>query len=164
MAKIEIQVLLSQHKFIRSRLLQLLQEIEDSGKGDDALHFRIKMGSTERAHIGWQMLHCAATLDRYVHFRILQGEPKDKELVKNYGFGSKPDTNLRTSANEIRTKLQETTEIYYKYFENLSIDSIDTLPHSQSEKTYKEILILLNWHEAEHMGQCQITWNTFKGL
>lgn len=164
MVNTEIQLLLSQHRFIRGRLLQLLQEIEDSGRAEEAIHFRIKMGSTERAHIGWQMLHCAATLDRYIHFRILQGEPKDKDLVKNYGFGSKPDSTIRTSPIEIRTKLQETTDSYYKYFEGLIVESLDVLPHSQSEKTYKDILILLNWHEAEHMGQCQITWNTFRGL
>lgn len=164
MVNIETKVLLAQHKFIRLRLLQVLQEIEDSGKADDALHFRIKMGSTERAHIGWQMLHCAATLDRYINYRILQGEPKDKDLVKNYGFGSKPDASIRTSALEIREKLLTTTDVYYKFFESLELESLDVLPHSQSEKTYKDILILLNWHEAEHMGQCQIIWNTFKSL
>lgn len=160
----EIQILLSQHTFIRNRLLQLLKEIEDSGKEKDALHFQIAMGTSKRAHIGWQMLHIAATFDRYTHFRIQEKDVLDPKLIENYGFGSKPDPNLLTSSEEIRAKLSQMTTLYYDFFSKLNLDTLDVPPHPRFDRTYKDILFLMNWHEAEHMGQCQLIWNTFKAL
>ena len=164
MVSIEIQTLLFQHKYIRTRFLQLLKEIEDSGKESDALHFRLKTGSSERAHIGWQMLHCAATYDRYLNIRLLEKEVKDRELVENYASGSTPTASIRVSPELIKTKLLETTSAYYNYFSNLKIEDLDEFPHPRIDRTYRDILMILNWHEAEHMGQCQITWNSFKAL
>lgn len=164
MVSLEIQTLLFQHKYIRSRFLQLLKEIEDSGKERDALHFRIKSGASERAHIGWQMLHCAATLDKYLNIRILEKEVKDKELVENYGSGSIPTIDNIVTSDLIKTKFLEATSPYYNYFSNLKLDNLDEFPHPRLDRTFREVLMLLNWHEAEHMGQCQITWNTFKAL
>ena len=164
MVSTEIEILLSQHKFIRTRFLQLLQEIENSGKEKEALHFQISQGTSKRAHIGWQMLHIAATFDRYTQFRILEKDVLDKKLVENYGFGSKPDPLLLTSSEEIRSKLLEFTNIYYDLFTHLDLESLDVPPHPRFDRTYKEILFLMNWHEAEHSGQCQIIWNTFKSL
>ena len=88
----------------------------------------------------------------------------DKKLIENYGFGSKPDPLLLTSSEEIRSKLLEFTNIYYDYFSHLHLESLDVPPHPRFDRTYKEILFLMNWHEAEHNGQCQIIWNTFKSL
>lgn len=164
MVTLEIQTLLTQHRYIRTRLLQLLKEIEDSGNANEALHFRIKVGFSERAHIGWQMLHCAATYDRYINFRILEKDVNDKKLVEQYGAGSVPDSSIIVTPDFIRSKLEETTKLYYDYFNSLNIPSLDILPHPKSERSYREILMILNWHEAEHMGQCQITWNTFKSM
>ena len=164
MVSIEIQTLLFQHKYIRSRFLQLLKEIEESGKESDALHFRLKTGSSERAHIGWQMLHCAATYDKYLNVRLLEKEVKDKDLVENYASGSTPSASIKVNTEIIKTKLLETTSPYYNYFSNLKIENLDEFPHPRIDRTYRDILMILNWHEAEHMGQCQITWNSFKAL
>ncbi|MCB1143242.1 MAG: DinB family protein [Leptospiraceae bacterium] len=155
-------VLLEQHKFTRLRLLALLDTLEKSGHGEEALYWKLPFGEKGRAHIAWQVLHCAATLEKYFHIRLDNSEVVNKELVEHFGSGSVPDTNLKHDFSTIRNLLNSSTEKFYSYFNKLSPDQFDSKPFPDSEKTNNEILILLNWHEAEHTGQCQITWNSFK--
>src|SRR5690606_21469432 len=87
------QTLLAQFDFGRQRLLGSLQAIEKSGANlADVLKWRPGPG---RAHIAWQAMHCAATLDRYLNVRLLGRPETDPELVKNFGGGSTPsDENV----------------------------------------------------------------------
>lgn len=85
----EIQTLIEQHKYIRSRLIKLLNEMIESGH-------------------------------------------------------------------------QETILPYYDFFNRLDPAKLKENPPGSPDKTYREALYLLNWHEASHEGQCRITWNSFK--
>lgn len=79
-----IETFLEQHTYIRSRLIGLLKEIEDSGKAEEALYWKLPYGEKGRAHIHWQVLHCAATLDRYLNVRVLKQNPKNEKLVAGF--------------------------------------------------------------------------------
>ena len=138
----EITALLDQHKYIRSRVIGFIKEIEATPYAQEALQWSMPFGKG-RAHIAWQLMHCAATYDRYLNFRILNQDAKYPDLVKSYGNGSSP---------------------YYNYFQSLPPEKIQDKPHLAAEKTHREILHLLNWHEASHMGQAQITWNAFRAF
>lgn len=159
----EINTLINQHRFIRSRVISFIKEIASTPYGQEALQWSMPFGKG-RAHIAWQFMHCAATYDRYLNFRILNQQPKNTELVKAYGNGSVPDSKIVVKAEEILSALDVTTQPYYKYFEILSPEKINEKPNPEAEKTHREILELLNWHEASHAGQAQITWNAFRAF
>lgn len=157
----EITALLDQNRYIRKRFLGFLDEISASPYSGEALHWSMPFGKG-RAHIAWQFMHCAATYDRYLYFRILNMEPKFPDLVKAYGNGSVPNAKLIVSPETIRTTLNLTTTPFYEYYGTLSIEQFSLKPHEGADRTHKEILELLNWHEASHMGQSQIIWNSFR--
>ena len=141
----EITALIDQHKYIRSRVIGFIKEIEATPYAQEALQWSMPFGKG-RAHIAWQLMHCAATYDRYLHLRILNQEPKNQELVKAYGNGSVPNHKIIVKVEEILSALDTTTKPYYDYFESLSPEKINDKPHLAAEKTHKEILHLLNWH------------------
>ena len=85
------------------RLLGTLDAIEKSGQ-DPAKVLSWRPGPG-RAHIGWQAMHCAATHDRYLNTGILQGSPKDAELVANFAGGTTPSDSNVPSLAMIREKL-----------------------------------------------------------
>jgi hypothetical protein len=159
----EITTLLGQHKYIRSRLISFIKEIESTPYAQEALQWSMPFGKG-RAHIAWQIMHCAATYDRYLNFRILNQNPKNPDLVKAYGNGSVPDSKVIVKIEEIVSALDLTTKPLYNYFEALEPEKINLKPHSEADRTNKEILEMLNWHEASHMGQSQITWNSFRAF
>jgi len=162
MSHIEINTLIEQHRYIRSRFLKLLAEIESSDHSKEALVWMMPFGEG-RAHITWQMMHCAATLDKYLHLRLQNHkEPADPALVEQYGGGSKADKNRIVAPEEIRATLEKTTQPYYEFFHALLPEALDDKPFPDSDRTFREILYLLNWHEANHQGQSQIIWNSFR--
>lgn len=157
-----IETFLEQHTYIRSRLIGLLKEIEDSGKAEEALYWKLPYGEKGRAHIHWQVLHCAATLDRYLNVRVLKQNPKNEKLVAGFAGGSVPDPENRIPLNSVREILSETFEDYCAFFRKLDPVKLSEKPHPDADRPFKDVLLLLNWHEAEHTGQCQIIWNCFK--
>ncbi len=159
----EAHVLIEQHRYNRMRLLKTLEEIEGSGMAKEAIHWSMPFGKG-RAHIGWQMMHCAATLDRYLNVRILAGQARNAELVENYAGGSESKTDLIVTPQQIRASLDETTAPYFDYFLKLDPAKLREKPHAAADRTNLEILMLLSWHEAHHQGQCHIIWNSFKAV
>jgi len=159
----ETNILIEQHKYARMRLLKTLEEIEQSGIAKEAIHWSMPFGKG-RAHIGWQMLHCAATLDRYLNVRILQGQPRNAELVASYAGGSESNVDLIVTPQQIRMALEETSAPYFEYFLKLDPAKLREKPHADADRTHLDILFLLNWHEAHHQGQCHIIWNSFKAI
>ena len=135
----EITSLINQHKFIRNRSIGLIREITSNSYGQEALQWSMPFGKG-RAHIAWQFMHCAATYDRYLNFRILNQEAKYPDLVKAYGNGSVPNSKLIVKVEEILSALEITTKPYYNYFESLSPERIEEKPHLEAEKTHREIL------------------------
>ena len=156
----EIQSLLEQHKFIRNRLVKLLYEIQSSGH-KDALAWMMPFGKG-RAHIAWQMMHCAATIEKYLHVKLENAEPEDQKLVENYAGGSIPNPHDKTSVESIVKNLDKTILPYYDFFNHLDPSRIGEHPPGSPDRTYREILYLLNFHEASHEGQCRIIWNSYK--
>lgn len=157
----EAQILIEQHKYARTRLLKTLEEIEGSGMAKDAIHWSMPFGKG-RAHIGWQMMHCAATLDRYLNVRILGAQVRNAELVENYAGGSESKTDLIVTPQQIRSALEETSAPYFDYFIKLDPAKLREKPNAAADRTHLDILMLLSWHEAHHQGQCHIIWNSFK--
>jgi len=158
----ESEVYIDQHKFIRERILKLLNEVSGSADSTEALHWMLPFGKPGRAHMAWQFMHCAATLDRYLNVRILSASAKNQEMIDRFAGGSKPDPDLIVSPEEIKSYLMETTEPYYRYVLSLDDAVMMAVPNPELGRTYREALQLLNWHEAHHHGQCQIIWNSFR--
>jgi hypothetical protein len=158
----DAQTLVAGLEFSRGRLLGILETIEKSGQNTaKVLAWRPGPG---RAHIGWQAMHCAATHDRYLNVGILQGTPKDQELVTNFAGGSTPsDANVPTLAT-IRQKLEQTFLPLKKFAAEQTPDSLARQIPAPGGKTRAvgEALVLLAWHEAHHQGQIHLTWNLFK--
>ena len=155
-----IDALIQQFEYGRMRLLKTLSDIEALPVADELLHWRMPFGKG-RAHIGWQMMHCAATLDRYLNVRILEKDPVDSHLVTNYAGGSNPDDQVRITPDQIRSALAATAPPFLSYFRALSEDRLSQKPHERADRTHVEIFHLLTWHEAHHQGQCHLAMNCF---
>jgi hypothetical protein len=149
-------------EFSRGRLLGILDTIEKSGQ-DPAKVLAWRPGPG-RAHIGWQAMHCAATHDRYLNVGILQGSPRDQDLVANFAGGSTPsDTNVPTFAL-IRQKLAAAYEPLKKFASEQTPEALRRQVPAPGGKTraVAEAITLLAWHEAHHQGQIHLTWNLYK--
>ena len=152
------ETLLAAIAFGRGRLLNILDTIEKSAAPPaSVLAWRPGSG---RAHIGWQAMHCAATLDRYVNVHLLSGSPRDPGLVAAYGGGSTPvDENIPDLAT-IRSAL----EAHYLPFREFVAQCTPAefsrkLAHGRD---VGQSILLLTWHEAHHQGQIHLTWNLYK--
>lgn len=157
----ETNALLASFDFGRQRLIGSLDTIEKSGANvQDVLAWRPAPG---RAHIGWQALHCAVTLDKYIHF--LRGqEPRNPQAVADFGGGSTPSDEKVPSLDAIRSALAESYELVRGYISGLTdadLDKVLTNPGNK-QRSIRETIILLTWHEAHHQGQIHITWNMYK--
>lgn len=155
------QTLLSMLDFTRARLLGSLDAIEKSGANvQDVLKWRPGPG---RAHIAWQAMHCAATLDRYLNARLLGKTETDPDLVARFGGGSTPsDENVPTMAT-IRQTLEKHLAPFRDYIARITpAELAQTRSFGNVDRTIGESLVLLLWHEAHHQGQIHLTWNLYK--
>lgn len=153
--------LISSFDFIRARTLGTLDTIEKSGQEmARVLAWRPGPG---RAHLGWQMMHCAVSLDRYLNVRLKGGEPRNPKLIDAYAGGSTPsDANIPTMA-EIRAELANTYGELKNFLAPLGpSDMLKTYKMGNVERTLAESLQLMAWHEAHHQGQIHLTWNLYK--
>jgi hypothetical protein len=158
----DAQTLLAALEFSRQRLLGTLETIEKSGQ-DPAKVLSWRPGPG-RAHIGWQAMHCAATHDKYLNAGILQGSPKDTELVANFGGGTTPSDRNIPSLAQIRQKLTAAYEPLKKFASEQTSQSLQKQVPGPGGKTRSlgEAITLLAWHEAHHQGQIHLTWNLYK--
>jgi hypothetical protein len=158
----DTQTLLAALEFSRMRLLGTLDAIEKSGQ-DPAKVLSWRPGPG-RAHIGWQTMHCAATHDRYLNTGILQGSPKDAELVANFAGGTTPSDSNVPSLALIREKLSANYEPLKKFVSEQTAQSFQRQVPGPGGKTRSvaEAIVLLTWHETHHQGQIHLTWNLYK--
>jgi hypothetical protein len=157
----DLPTLLAAIDFSHGRLLGLLDTIEKSGHAPAALAWRPGPG---RAHVGWQAMHLAATLDRYLNARLLGGEPSDPPLVENFASGSTPADDRVPTLAEIRASLAAHHGAFRAYVAGLTpadLARVLDLPNNV-RRTVGESIMLLTWHEAHHQGQIHLTWNCFK--
>lgn len=156
----EVEVYISQFHFNYKRTIGFLNQMEESPVGLEGLYWRMPFGKG-RAHIGWQILHLSATYHKFAYFVNPVQSPMDEEFIKNFGHGSKPDENKKFTFSEIKVFLDRDTGLFLQAFANFPVADLDKIP-TTTERTYREILMLMNWHEAVHIGQSQITWNAFR--
>jgi uncharacterized damage-inducible protein DinB len=150
--------LLAQLEYCRSRTAGLLKTIEALPEPAKALSWRPGPG---RAHIGWQLMHIAATDDGYLAKRILNAAPKQPEIVDKFGGGSTP-TDAAPSAADIRRTLEENRTRLVEFVRGFDAAKLDQKPFADSPRTVRESLMLLAWHESHHQGQAHITLNLYK--
>jgi uncharacterized damage-inducible protein DinB len=156
------ETLLAGLEFGRARLLGILDAIEKSGQ--DVAKVLAWRPGPGRAHIAWQAMHCAATHDRYLNVGLLQGSPKDQDLVANFGGGSKPSDSNVPSLATIREKLIAAYEPLKKFTSEQTAQSLARQAAAPGGKvrSVAESITLLSWHEAHHQGQIHLTWNLYK--
>jgi hypothetical protein len=156
------QTLIAALDFSRNRLNGTIDAIEKSGQDvQKVLAWRPAPG---RAHIGWQLAHCAATHDRYLNVRIKGGQPLDPAFVDAFGGGSTPsDTNIPTIP-QIREQLAKYFDNFKAFVAGLSPADLEkkiTLPNGNVLSIGEGVLMMV-WHEAHHQGQVHLTWNLYK--
>jgi uncharacterized damage-inducible protein DinB len=155
------QTLLAAAEFSHARLIGILDTIEKAVPDTQkVLAWRPGPG---RAHIAWQVMHLAATFEKYVGVFLKGGSLRDEALVANFGGGSTPsDTNV-PSLLDIRQKLAAGFELFKSHIESLqTADFSRTIMAGKTQRTVGESIILLSWHEAHHQGQIHLTWNLYK--
>src|SRR5271165_2101789 len=132
--------------FNRTKTLAFIDGLAKVGDVQKALAWRPGPG---RAHIGWQLMHIAATDDRHVHVRMASpgGEPRNAELVKRFAGGSTPDDNVPT-VDEIRQYLASARQEVLDFLKKVPDSALNTKPNDQAPWTYLEWLKILGWHEA----------------
>lgn len=158
----DAQTLVSVLDFGRARLLGIMTTIENSGQDvNKVLAWRPGPG---RAHIGWQLMHCAATLDRYLNVGMVGGKAKDEAIVNAFGGGSTPSDQNVPTMEAIKNKLETTYAEFRAYVAGISSEEMATKRVGQpgKERVLSEAFILLAWHEAHHQGQIHLTWNLYK--
>lgn len=157
----DTKTLLAMYDFGHARLLESLQTIEKSG-ADPAKVLAWRPGAG-RAHIAWQAMHCAATLDNYVNARLHGGKPGDPDLVARYGGGSTPADDHIPDLATIRQALEKHGKPFRDYLAKANASELSQKKmFGKTERTVGEALVLLIWHETHHQGQIHLTWNLYK--
>ena len=148
--------------FARTRLMSIFPTIEKSGQDPNkVLAWRPGPG---RAHIAWQLLHCAATHHRNLYVTFLGGKAKDEALVANYAGGSTPSDQNIPSAESIQKTLESTYAEYRAAVAGFNSNELMTkkVGPAGKERLLGEGIVLYTWHEAHHQGQIHLTWNLYK--
>ena len=155
-----IEEMTRHYAFCRGRTLGTLDAIEKLPKPQTALAWRPGPG---RAHIGWQLMHIAATDDGYLHKRILNAPPADAGLVERFGGGSTPADDNVPSLAQIKTALAEHRGRVLDYLKSINDAQLDTNP-AGPDRTLRDWLLILGWHEAHHQGQAHLTLNLYQAI
>jgi len=150
--------LIEQLDYARTRTLGTLEAIAKEADASKILGWRAAPG---RAHIGWQLMHLAATDDRHVHVRMTGGQPSDPELIRRFAGGSTPDDDIPT-VDQIRSYLAAQRNDMLTHLRGVPPEMLDKKPDDAQPWTYREWLKLLAWHEAHHQGQAHATLNLYK--
>jgi hypothetical protein len=158
----DLQTLLITMDFSRTRLLATISAIEKSGQDTSkVLAWRPGPG---RAHIAWQLLHCAATHHRNLYVAFLGGAAKDEALVAGYAGGSTPSEENIPSLERIKQTLESSYAEYKAYIAGLSQSDLlnRKIGPPDRQRLLGDALVLYIWHEAHHQGQIHLTWNMYK--
>ncbi len=145
-------------RFNRKKTMELLDAIAATPQPAAILGWRPGPG---RAHIGWQLMHIAATDDRHLNVRMKGGELQNPEFVKRFAGGSVPDDDI-PSVDVIRQYLTERRDAMLAHLATLSEADLATKPQEKAPWAYQEWFPLLAWHEAHHHGQAHLTQNLYK--
>ena len=144
--------------FARQKTLALVEAVAKEPDPRAALAYRPGPG---RAHLGWQLMHVAATDDRHVHVRMTGGQPQEPDHVRRFAGGSTPDEDVPT-VEDIRAYLAERRAALLQHLEDVEENQLGQKPNAAAPWTYREWFKVLAWHEAHHQGQAHLTFNLYK--
>jgi uncharacterized damage-inducible protein DinB len=145
-------------EFTRKKTLDTLDTIAKRPDAAKVLAWRPGPG---RAHIGWQLMHIAATDDRHLGVRMKSGDPAEPENVRRFAGGSTPDDNV-PSVDEIRRYLGERRAAMLDHLATLTEADLPRKPNDAAPWTYETWFQVLTWHEAHHQGQVHLSLNLYK--
>ncbi len=149
-------LMLAQMEFNRQNTEKLLDEIEKSGKGDEALAWRAADG---RAPLGWQLAHLAASEDRQAT-RIGKAELVDEHYADEFKSG-KPAGPSVPKTGPLREYLKKTRASLVKSIQDFDMSKIDEKVPG-TDNTYRKLFQIILWHEPHHQGQAHATFNLYK--
>jgi hypothetical protein len=147
-----------QLEFARKKTLDLLEGIAKQPNAAAILGWRPGPG---RAHIGWQLMHIAATDDRHVNIRVRGGQAKEPEYERRFAGGSTPDDSM-PAVDEIRRYLAERRAGLFELLESTRDEDFAKKPYDTSAHTLEEWFRVWVWHEGHHQGQAHLTFNLYK--
>lgn len=158
----EIESIINQLYFGHKRTKNFLNQFKEVPYQTEALYWRMPFGKG-RAHMGWQFMHIAATYHKFAHY----GNPNlelDNKFLNDFGHGSIPDEKKVFSIHEIESVYQKEFDKFVNVYRDFPEEKLNLQAHPSNERTHRECLYLMIWHEASHLGQCQITWNSFRAM
>jgi len=155
MSKVEMR---KQLEFVRKKTLDTVEAIAKMPDPAAVLGFRPGPG---RAHIGWQLMHIAATDDRHLNVRIGGGKAKELEYERRYAGGSTPDDEIPT-IDEIKRYLAEHRTAMLAMLDKATDDELTKKPYETSPFPLEEWFRIWAWHEAHHQGQVHLSLNLYK--
>jgi hypothetical protein len=157
------QTLLAAMDFARSRLLATIESIEKSGQDVDKV-LRWRPGPS-RAHIAWQLMHCAATHHKHLYATLQGVKIPDEKLVADFAGGSTPSDQNVPSLSMIKSRLASTYSEFKAYVADVSPADLSDrkVGPPDRRRTLEEMITLYTWHEAHHQGQIHLTWNLYIG-
>src|SRR4051812_40136006 len=140
-------------EFARKKTMETLDAI---AKRPDAAALLAWRPGPGRAHIGWQLMHIAATDDRHLGIRMKGRDPANAEYVRRFAGGSTPDENVPT-VDEIRTYLTERRAAMLDHLMSLSDADLATKPNEQAPWLYEPWSRGLPWQGAHPQGQVPLS-------
>lgn len=147
-------------EFNRGRTLSLLDRVEATADPQRCLAWRPGQG---RAHVAWQLMHIGITEAIFAAERLATKEGRYRELWERFRGGSTPDNEIPTTA-EIRAVLAGSREDLLSSLSQKNDSQLDQFAweaRDGRQLTLRNVLQIINWHEAHHQGQAHITLNLF---
>lgn len=157
----EMDSIIEQLYFGDKRVKNFFTQLGEAPYHMEALYWRMPFGKG-RAHIGWQLMHIAATYHKFAHY----GNPNlelEEKFLQDFGHGSKPDEKKIFSLSEIQSIYQKEFDKFINAYRNFTDEQLSLQAHP-TPRTHRENLYLMIWHTPTHIGQCQITWNSFRAM
>ncbi|MCB1167651.1 MAG: DinB family protein [Leptospiraceae bacterium] len=149
--------LLAQMEFNRSVTLKDLDDIEKTGKADQALRWSV---SPEHAPVGWHFMHLASTEDKFAS--MMSGKPLVSEKLAEQ-FSSGQDANRDVpSLPEVRRYLQDSRQALVAAIQDFDYNRLDEKPAPDARFDFKTMLKVIVFHEPHHQGQAHATFNLYK--
>ena len=154
---IDAQAIRQVLEFNRGRTLATLDRIAGMGEPQSVLAWRPGPG---RAHSAWQVMHLAATDDRMLNVRFKEGAPNDADLCERFAGGSTPSDVDVPTVDAIRDALQRNRKVLIDYLDATQPSDLDRM--LVNDRTLRDWLLILAWHEAHHQGQAHLTLNLYE--
>ena len=156
-----LDILRDCYQFNRSRTLKVLDTVELEPDPLQVLGWR---PGDDRAHIAWQLVHIGVTEEIFATERLAPDKPRAfEEFWPRFRGGSIPDNEIPEPARirEILTSSREQFLDTVSRFQEANLDEVST-PFTDRGWTLRDVLNVINWHEAHHQGQAHISLNLYK--